>query len=188
MLKRISIILLATVLLSSCGFHLRGKYEYPDELNPIAIISDDRDFIYELEEVFDFSGLTVVDSPSSANAILEFTREVYKRDPVSLDSRGRATRYRLKYTARYRVMTLSGDALLRRGSTTSSRVLEYDASRVLQSDSEEDFLKEEMYEDMAQAVARRLSRVTGEIVATAEQMETYEAELRELDEDLEDEE
>ncbi len=187
MIKRITIILLTTVLLSSCGFHLRGKYEYAAELNPIAIVSEDRDFIYELEEVFDFSDLEVADSISGSNAILEFTTEIYDRKPVTLDDRGRATRYRLRYTARYRVMTRSGDALLRRGSTTASRILDYDSSQVLQADSEEEFLKEEMYEDMAQAVARRLARVTGEIVATAEEMQELEAEIQLYEKETESE-
>jgi len=181
MIKRITIILLSAVLLSSCGFHLRGKYEYAAELNPIVILSEDRDFIYELEEVFDFSDLEVASSISGSNAILEFTKETYDRKPVTLDDRGRATRFRLKYTARYRVMTRKGDALLRRGSTSSSRILDYDSSQVLQADSEEEFLKEEMYEDMAQAVARRLARITGEVVATAEEMQEYEADLKLLD-------
>lgn len=179
MLKRISIILLACVLLSSCGFHLRGKYEYADALNPIVILSDDRDFIYELEEVFDFSGLQVVETPSSANAILEFTNEVYSRVPVSLDSRGQATRYRLNYKSRYRVLNRAGDSLLRTGSTTATRTMDYDPALVLQQDIEEQFLKEEMYQDMAQAVARRLSRVTGEVVLSAESVEEYEKQIGE---------
>ncbi len=187
MIKRITIILLSMILLSSCGFHLRGKYEYAAELNPIMIRSEDRDFIYELEEVFDFSDLEVADSISGANAILEFTTETYERKPVTLDERGRATRYRLLYTARYRVMNRSGDALLRRGSTSASRILDYDSSQVLQADSEEEFLKEEMYEDMAQAVARRLARVTGEVVATAEEMLDYEAELKLYEKEIESE-
>ena len=185
MIKRITIILLSAVLLSSCGFHLRGKYEYAAELNPIVIISEDRDFIYELEEVFDFSDLEVADSISGSNAILEFTNEEYTRKPVTLDDRGRATRYRLKYTARYRVMTKTGDALLRRASASASRILDFDSSQILQADSEEQFLKEEMYEDMAQAVARRIARVTGEIMATAEEMKAYEADLRKFEEETE---
>ena len=187
MIKRISIVLLACVVLASCGFHLRGKYEYADALKPIFIVSEDRDFIYELEEVFDFSDLEVVGSISAANAILEFTSEEYERKPITLDDRGRATRYRLQYTSRYRVLNRTGDALLLRASTKASRVLDYDPSQVLQADSEEEFLKEEMYDDMAQAVARRVARISGEVVASAEALQEFEAELRQLDEAEKDE-
>ena len=174
MFKRISLVLLACILLASCGFHLRGKYEYADALNPVFIISEDRDFTYELEEVFDFSDLPVTDSASSANSILEFTSEVFDRNPITLDDRGRATRYRLKFTMRYRVLNSNGDALLTTATATTSRILDYNPSQVLQADSEEQFLKEEMYEDLSQAVARRLARVSGEILATAEELQKYD--------------
>lgn len=186
MFKRISLVLLAGVLLASCGFHLRGKFEYSDALNPLFIVSEDRDFIYELEEVFDFSDLPVTDSISSANAILEFTSENYERKPITLDDRGRATRYRLKYTMRYRVLNSAGDALLTIATASTSRVLDYDPSQVLQADSEERFLQEEMYEDLSQAVARRLSRVSGEVLATSEQLQKYD-EIRRETEKVEDE-
>ena len=183
MFKRISLVLLACVLLASCGFHLRGKYEYADELKPVFIISEDRDFIYELEEVFDFSDLPVTDSISSANAILEFTSELYERNPITLDDRGRATRYRLKYTMRYRVLNSGGDALLTIATATTSRILDYNPSQVLQADSEEQFLKEEMYEDLSQAVARRLARVSGEVLASAEELQKYDELRRETEDD-----
>jgi len=185
MFKRISLILLACILLASCGFHLRGKFEYADAINPVFIISEDRDFIYELEEVFDFSDLPVAESVSSANAILEFTSELYERKPVTLDERGRATRFRLKFTKRYRVLNKDGDALLTIATATTSRVLDFDSSQVLQADSEERFLKEEMYEDLSQAVARRLSRVSGEVLATAEQLQQYD-EIRRKTEDADE--
>lgn len=177
MFKRICLIVVACTLLASCGFHLRGKFEYADALNPLFIISEDRDFIYELEEVFDFSDLPVAEKASSANSILEFTSEVYTRTPITLDDRGRATRYRLKMTKRYRVLNKSGDALLTIATATSNRVLDYDSTQVLQADSEEEFLREEMYEDLAQAVARRLARVSGEVLVSAEELQKYD-ELR----------
>lgn len=182
MFKRISLISLACILLASCGFHLRGKYEYADAINPVFIVSEDRDFIYELNEVFDFSDLPVTDSVASANAILEFTSEVYERRPVTLDDRGRATRFRLRFTKRYRVLNKDGDALLTIATATTSRVLDFDSSQVLQADSEEQFLKEEMYEDLSQAVARRLSRVSGEVLASAEELKQYD-ELRRVTEE-----
>ena len=181
MFKRISLVLLACVLVSSCGFHLRGKYEYADALNPVFIISEDRDFIYELEEVFEFSDLPITTSANAANAILEFTSEEYTRSPITLDDRGRATRYRLKYNLRYRVLNADGDALLTVASATSNRILDYNPSQVLQADSEEQFLKEEMYEDLSQAVARRLARVSGEVLASAEDLQKYDEQRRETD-------
>ena len=182
MFKRIFLVFLACTLLSSCGFHLRGKYEYADALNPVFIISEDRDFIYELEEVFDFSDLPVTQSVAGANSILEFTSEEYKRTPITLDDRGRATRYRLKFTMRYRVLNPQGDALLTFATATASRILDYNPSQVLQADSEEQFLKEEMYEDLSQAVARRLARVSGEVLATAEEIQEYDEQRRETEE------
>ena len=186
MIKRITIILLACTVLASCGFHLRGKYEYADEINPIFIVSEDRDFIYELEEVFDFSDLEVASNLSAADAILEFTFEEYTRKPITLDDRGRATRYRLQYSSRYRVLNRAGDALLLRASAKASRILDYDSSQVLQADSEEQFLKEEIYVDMAQAVARRIARISGEVVASAEELQEYEAQLRQTEETTEE--
>ena len=181
MFKRISVVLLVSALLASCGFHLRGKYEYADALNPVFIISEDRDFIYELEEVFDFSDLPVTSSASAANAVLEFTSELYTRSPITLDDRGRATRYRLSYTMRYRVLNSNGDALLTIATASASRILDYNPSQVLQADSEEQFLKEEMYEDLSQTVARRLARVSGEVLVSAEELQQYDEQRRETE-------
>ena len=173
--------MLACILLASCGFHLRGKFEYADAINPVFVISEDRDFIYELEEVFDFSDLPVADTAASANAILEFTSEIYERTPTTLDDRGRATRFRLRFTKRYRDLNSNGDALLTVATATTSRILDFDSSQVLQANREEQFLKEEMYSDLSQAVARRLARVSGEVLVSAEELKKYDELRRETE-------
>lgn len=161
----VSFIALSVVLLQGCGFHLRGQYIFVDEMQPTYLDIDNKEFKFELQDILEFGNLTITDDIESAKAIVQFIREDYDRETVSLDGSGQASRYLLSYTVEYRVVNEKGDLLLEETTNSTTRTLDYDPNRQLQTDSEEAELVTEIIKDLSNVVARRLAKVTGEVIS-----------------------
>lgn len=88
---------LLALLLSGCGFHLRGAVHLPavmartqlDGTKPRSPLADDISFALEA------AGAEVVES--DAGAVLRITRERNRQRLLSVDSLGRASEYELSY-------------------------------------------------------------------------------------------
>lgn len=160
----IGFLALSVMLLQGCGFHLRGQYVFVDSMQPAYLDIENKEFKYELQDILEFGNLRITDDSEIAKSFIQFTNEEYQRTPVSLDDRGQATRYDLQYTVTYRVVNQEGDLLLDESTNTTSRVLDYDPNRQLQADSEEQDLREDMYKDLSNTVARRLAKVSGDVL------------------------
>ncbi|MDH3379039.1 MAG: hypothetical protein OEQ39_19115, partial [Gammaproteobacteria bacterium] len=110
MRQTVCMLLLSTVLLSACGFHLRGKIDLPPSLETIRITSPDGDLRTYLADALDFSGATVTGSDDGA--LLDVVDVRFERRVRTVDTRGLATSYMLHYAVDFRVEDASGASLL----------------------------------------------------------------------------
>ncbi len=148
----------AALFAAGCGFHLRGKVELSPELMNVYVEGSDPELVNDLKDSLDFSGATVVSSPASATSAVVLESR-YERVVRTLDSRGLATGYVLRYDARFRVISSEGERLHESGVITLKRNFDFDATQVLQKESEEEFLREDMREQLIQQVMRQLSAI-----------------------------
>lgn len=98
-----------TVLLVSCGFHLRGAVDVPPDLKNIHISGIARhDLLYqEIKRVVQRAGSDISKNPAAADSQINIMNEELRKRAVSFDALGRAAEYELIYSFRFSVAVKS---------------------------------------------------------------------------------
>lgn len=154
-----------TVLLSACGFHLRGSngsfmlpfatmyIDLPDT-SPLAI---------GLKRYIRAIGSTeVVGTKDGADAVLEVLADPERnrtKTILSLNKNGRVQEYQLGYSINFRVLDKAGNQLLAPTTISLVRPITFDESQVLAKETEEAALYRDMRNDLVQQIMRRLAAI-----------------------------
>ena len=146
------------VLLSACGFHLRGSIELPVELTEVAIegTRPNGELGIALRNGFARVGGQVVDSAASAQSVLVITQDSTSRRVLSVDSIGQANEYELAYTLGFRLDDPDGNNRVVQQSINLRRQYRYDPTTTLAKADEEARLIREMRQDAVRQMLRRL--------------------------------
>jgi len=147
------------LLLTSCGFHLRGSVALPPALSEIAVKDRVTDIAPDLRHALENAGIRVSDS---AVMQLMLRAEKYDKRVLSVDSIGRALEYGLSYTVKFSLKgggeDKSGAMWISETSITQTRDLRFDATAVLGTPSEEAQLKTEMRRDAVSQAPRERNK------------------------------
>ncbi|MCJ0971827.1 LPS assembly lipoprotein LptE [Pseudomonas sp. PS1] len=184
--KRNLVVLGLTLLLSACGFQLRGTGETSFALQEINLQARDTygETAKQLEELLEQSGVRV---HPGARYTLDLTREQNRQRTASYTTAARTAEYELTSIVDY---ALEGpqNTLLLEDRVEVQRVYVHDSSNLISSDQEAAQLRQEMRRELLQQLALRLSRITptqlDQLQETAEakrraEAEAIEAQIRE---------
>lgn len=150
-------ILTASLLLSSCGFHLRGKIEVPESLKRIHIQGNDIELIERMGDGLAFSDIEIVEAGENV-AILDMRNTSYAKEVNGTNSTGIANSYILSYAVIYEVFDPEAKSL-QKHNLNQSRTLAYDAANVLLFEREEEFMREDMQKELVNQMLRRISKI-----------------------------
>ena len=154
-----SLLTIALLLLSSCGFHLRGLADIPDWLNNIAIIVDNGN--RELEPLLNaqLQSYHVRVSPSKTKAQywLVIENDSFQKQITNVSASTTPRQYLLLYTVQFSLIKNKGETILSNNTVSVNRQFTLNNDRILGSDYEEITFKREMERD---AVSLILSRVS----------------------------
>jgi len=144
------------LLLSSCGFQLRGTADLP--FKTIYMPSTTGGIALDLKRnIQSGTRTTVVDNLKSAEAVLDILQETRDKQILSLAATGRVSEYRLNYRVGFRVHDGKGGEFLPPSTVVLTRAISFNDSDVLAKDTEEQQLYREMQFDMVQQVMQRLA-------------------------------
>lgn len=161
MLSKLAVVsmLSAALVLSGCGFKLRGQAALPFE----SIYIDTPGFSYlasELRRAIQSGSKTrVAGRLDDAEVVLRITREQQERHVLALSTAGRVREFELRYFLAYRLLDRNGNDIVPPSEIVLRRDMTYDDTQVLAKESEEALLYEDMKTDAVQQVLRRLSFV-----------------------------
>lgn len=143
------------LVLSGCGFHLRGSYDVPEFLHEITLRNPaaTKDFDKEMRLALERSNIR----PEDGEILLEITRENVTRQTSTVDSHAKAAEYTLIYTVEYRVGTLDGKTYGERQSLILRRSYQYSNTNVVGKNTEEETLIHELRVDAAHQIVRQLA-------------------------------
>ena len=158
MIVRFLLISILSLAVSACGWHLRGQIDVPESISVMAVQTDDKELYRSLVEALDFSGVTVVDSPANAKALLDLHRVEFERKVRTIDDRGKVTGYNLIYRVFFKVTSAEGENL-RQSAVVARRDFNFDPDLVLQAEIEERALRENMVEELTRSILRQLSTI-----------------------------
>ena len=145
------------LLVSACGFHLRGKIDVPENLQRIHILGDDAALIERVGDGLAFSDIELTDSAENV-AVLDMRDARYSKEVSGTDSNGIANSYKLSYAVNYEILDPEAN-IIQKHSVSQTRTLAYDSANVLLFEREESFLIEDMQKELVSQMLRRISKI-----------------------------
>jgi LPS-assembly lipoprotein len=148
---------LLLLLLSGCGFHLRGSVELPQAMARSYIVADKSSALgLELENMLRAAGGEVVRTRAEATAVLTLHEERLGSRVLTLDAQGRASGLVLTLLASFSLVDGAGALLVEREGVRIEREYSFDPDNVLAQGGEASLLQEEMRRQAAAQILRRV--------------------------------
>lgn len=149
-------LLLAALLLSGCGFQLRGAANLPFESLYVQAPTGSQ-FATQFRRVVAAGSATrVVDDPKAAEATLVLVSEAREKSILSLSGTGRVREFQLRYRMSYRLLDRNAVETLPVSEITLTRDFSFNDQETLSKESEEALLFRDMQNDAVQQLVRRL--------------------------------
>jgi LPS-assembly lipoprotein len=153
------IALLSLLVLSACGFQLRGSYALPFDTLYISLpeIAELRAL---LKRTIDAGSTTrVVDTAEEAQATLQVLGDNTAKNILSIGSDGRVREFQLVRSFAFRVQDKAGNELMPSSQIIVRRDITFSDANVLSKEAEETLLWREIQNDLTQQILRRLVAV-----------------------------
>jgi LPS-assembly lipoprotein len=142
--------------LAGCGFRLRGTAEVPFET--LYVPSATSGIALDLKRNIQAgTKARVVDDPSKADAVMQFTEETRQKEILSLTGTGRVREFQLRYRVAFRVHDGKGAEYVPPSTIQLTRDVTFNDAEILAKEQEEQLLFRDMQIDMVQQIMRRLA-------------------------------
>jgi len=153
-----SVAVIVLVLLSACGFQLRGSVELPPVLSVTMLQSNDpwEGVAAALRIELESAGAEITTRADDATAVLKLTGERSQRRVLSVGSAGRASEYELFEEIRFSLQDSDGGVLLKKQTLNMTRDLVFDENQLLGKVSEAEVLREQMRRALARQIITRI--------------------------------
>ncbi|MGL5108865.1 MAG: LPS assembly lipoprotein LptE [Vibrio ordalii] len=170
---KLSLIVIMSSLLSACGFHLRGDYSVPEELNRVSVTSYDQysTFTRMVKNQLRMSDIEIV-PPAETVPNIHLTGESVGERTLSLYQNTRAAEKELTFNTSYRV-TLP-EVGIKTFSTSVTRSYLDNPLTALAKSVERDMIEDEMRKLAATQILRQMARLKADIATNEHQLEQQE--------------
>jgi LPS-assembly lipoprotein len=150
-------IIATALLLSACGFALRGSVNFPFSSIYIAY-PDGTPLKYEIKRSLVANGATRIASKAKdADVVLEIMGESSDKKIVAINGQGRVRAYNLTYSASFRVINAVGKEYLAPVTVSLIRPMTYNEAAALAKENEEAMLYRDMQNEFVRQMMRRLA-------------------------------
>lgn len=155
-MRSIAIICLLSVMLTACGFKLRGAIVLPDGLQSIYVAGPNRSkLVSDLKEILEYIESGASDR-ADAEVVLRVDNESDGHRTLSVDSRGKARESELEYSVTYSLIRAGGEVLLDKEPLLLVRTLITNGEEVIGRVNEAAIIRREMRGDAARQILRRV--------------------------------
>lgn len=146
----------AAILLTGCGFHLRGSFQLPFEKLYLDM-ADNGPFKAKLARLLKSgSSVTLVNSVDEADAVLKVLNVTQSRDVLSYNTKGDAAEYELKLNVTFKVSAPDGRDYVPESVVSTMRSVSYSDDEYLSRQNSEAIVYSEMQSDAANQMMRRV--------------------------------
>lgn len=148
------------LLLSACGFGVRGAGNLPPEISIVYIDSANRfsEFYRALVTEIRASRLILSTDSASADTVIRVSRDQTGRRTLSVSARNVPTEYEVWYTIKYSVL-IDGEEVLPPRQHTRTRDYTYDETLVLGKAIEEQELRKAIATDLVGLVVQHMAAI-----------------------------
>ena len=146
------------LLLSACGFHLRGQAGMPFDTLYLDAANPQSAFIADLRRNLEANNVKLVNSAEQADVVLNIVSEIPEKQILTLGGSGRVNEFQLLYRVSLRAYDLKRQDWIPAVEMVQRRDYLYDDTKILAKEAEEALLYQSMRSDMVRQIVRRLSR------------------------------
>ncbi len=153
-------LLTLTMLVSGCGFHLRGMVDMPAWLKNVAIIVPQahRELASLLTDQLLAYNVNISTDPAIADYWLIIEDDNTQQQIASISSSTTPRQYQLIYTLHFKLQRAKGKDIMSSNQIVVTRQVTINGDRILGSNKEEELLKAEMKKDAVIQLINRISR------------------------------
>ena len=159
-MNKLGIYGLMLLMLSGCGYHLRGSIDMPEELKNMYVFNASLPFQTELNAVLKSSKAKLATSPNDAGLVVKILREDITTRVLSIGSAGKSSESELNYVIRFQFFDNKENELMDEQTIEIAREYFNDQSAVLAKTNEEQIIRKEIYK---QAVRMMMVRARAAI-------------------------
>lgn len=149
------LILLFALLLSACGYHLRGAYDVPSGLKNAYLEGGSIQLREQFIKVVRPPSGHFADAPDKAGVIIRIFSEQANNRVLSLNDRGRSNELELYYHVEYEMTTADNAILLARQPLEVKREYFNNQVDILAKDNEQSVIRNEMYQQAVYNIVDR---------------------------------
>lgn len=150
-----AVILAAILFVSSCGYHIRGAIDLPEEMKNIYVENASAELLAGFRETLQFSSGNLVASPEQAGIIVNVIDEDMDRRVLSLTATGKANEYKLDYLLDFELLDAERGILMPKQTIELNRSYFTQQINVIGKAYEEQVIREEMYRQAVSAIVSR---------------------------------
>jgi LPS-assembly lipoprotein len=154
-----SVLLIMALLLSACGYHLRGAIELPAGMKNVYLEGGSAQLREQFNRAMEISSVPLASSPDTAGIIVKIFDEDSQRRGLSLGSDGTANDFELSYRFDFELVDAKKKVLSVRQPIEIKREYYNNQLAVIAKDNEETVIRNEMYQQAVRTVVNR-ARVT----------------------------
>jgi LPS-assembly lipoprotein len=159
MASRRAFVAALSLVLTGCGFKLRGAQTLPIDTLYLALPVNSPVGAEITRVVRSATNARVVAERKAAQAIFELLGETREREIISVNAQGRAREYQLRLRTTFRVIDRDGAELIPPTALTARRDIAFNEAEFLAKESEEALLYRDMQSDLVRQMVTRLQGI-----------------------------
>jgi len=159
-LNRLVVVFLLAMSISACGFHLRGNIPLPESIQSMYVQGPEGSFKQELLDRLESAGAQLASAPGGADVILNITQATTDRIVGTLDDRGKANSFNVRFQVAYDFLDRKGRAIRPAATLAETRRYDFDEQQIVESEAEEAQLQADLERSIALRIVRKLSSIT----------------------------
>jgi len=141
-------------LLSACGFQLRGLQDVSEDKKLVTLIpgNTNNQLLRSLRQNMKFNGISEIDN---ANYQIRLSNFRYKRRAATISSSADVDEYEISAEVTMLLTDKQGQPLTQNIKIQRERIYTYDTDAAAASSEQEELLRGELYDSIAQTILRR---------------------------------
>ena len=150
-----SVILVMALLISACGYHLRGAIDLPAGMKNVYLEGGSAQLRDQFMRAMEVSSVSLASSPETAGIIVKIFNEDNQRRVLSLGSGGVANNFELTYRLEYELVDAKDKVLSARQPIEIKREYFNNQQAVIAKENEETVILNEMYQQAVRTIVNR---------------------------------
>ncbi|MGD9152263.1 MAG: LPS assembly lipoprotein LptE [Gammaproteobacteria bacterium] len=149
-LKQTSILIITALLLTGCGFHLRGTQPWPPQLRVMYLQSNSpySDFTKQLKNALRLSKVKLVNDPRQALIILYISQEHFYTNQTTVASTAQTRNYNATYTITYSLQNKYGNTIVKPKSVSATDTITVNQNEILENSNKLDITKQTLIRNL----------------------------------------